>query len=259
MVEVEVINLDGKPTEKITLPIIFDTPFRPWIIRRAQLACQANKKQPKGRDPMAGKRTSAESRGPGHGISRVPRVKGSGTRKSSSGAFINMAVGGRVAFPPLPEKIISEKINKKERRLAIKSAIAATANEVIVMERGHKTDDNINLPLIVTDDFEELKTTKEVMETLIILGVYPDIERASVKKIRAGKGKMRGRRLKKKKGVLIVAKDSKVIYKSARNIPGVDVCEIRNLNVDLLAPGGHPGRLTLWTKSAINELDSFFK
>ena len=259
MVEVDVLDLEGKSKEKITLPTIFNTPYRPWIIRRAQLACQANKKQPKGRDPMAGKRTSAESRGPGHGISRVPRVKGSGTRRSSSGAFINMAVGGRVAFPPMPEKIITEKINKKERRLAIKSAIAATANKDLVMERGHKTDENVQIPLIVTDDFAELKTTKDVIETLEILGVYPDVERASVKKIRAGKGKMRGRRLKKKKGVLIVSNDTNVIYRSARNIPGVDVCEVKNLNADLLAPGGHPGRLTIWTKSAINELDAFFK
>ncbi|MHA1797347.1 MAG: 50S ribosomal protein L4 [Candidatus Helarchaeota archaeon] len=259
MAEVEVFNLEGKKIEKIQLPEIFQTEFKPWVIRRAHLACQANRKQPKGRDPMAGKRTTAESRGPGHGISRVPRVKGSGTGRSSSGAFINMAVGGRVAFPPLPEKIITERINKKERRLAIRSAIAATANKELVTLRGHKFEDAVKFPIVVTDDLLEIKTTKEIIEILDVLGLFPDIERASVKKVRAGKGKMRGRRYKKKKGILIVGKNTSDLYKAARNIAGVDISEVRNLNADILAPGGHAGRLTVWTKSAILELQNLFK
>lgn len=259
MVEIEILDLEGKSVGKIELPDIFNTEYKPWVIRRAHLAVQANKKQPKGRDPMAGKKTTAESRGPGHGISRVPRVKGSGTRISSSGAFVNMAVGGRVAFPPMPEKIISEKINKKERRLAIRSAIAATSNKELVSLRGHQFDENTKIPIVVVNEFEGIETTKEVIDILVILGVYPDVERASVKKIRAGKGKMRGRRYKKKKGILIVAKNTEHIHKAARNIPGVDVSEVRNLNADILAPGGHAGRLTVWTRSAIEELDTLFK
>ena len=259
MVEVEILDLEGKKAGKIELPNIFETEFKPWIIRRAHLAVQANRKQPKGRDPMAGKKTTAESRGPGHGISRVPRVKGSGTRASSSGAFINMAVGGRVAFPPMPEKIISEKVNKKERRLAIRSAIAATANKELVILRGHQFDENVKIPLVVVNELEELTTTKEVLDVLVLIGVYPDVERASVKKIRAGKGKMRGRRYKRKRGILIVAKNTESIHKAARNIAGVDISEVRNLNADILAPGGHAGRLTIWTQSAIEELGTLFK
>ncbi|NOR39028.1 MAG: 50S ribosomal protein L4, partial [Candidatus Thorarchaeota archaeon] len=41
---------------------------------------------------------------------------------------------------------------------------------------------------------------------------------------------------------------------AARNLPGVDVVEVHGLNADLLAPGTHPGRLVLWTKSAIDRL-----
>ncbi|NHI91322.1 MAG: 50S ribosomal protein L4 [Candidatus Lokiarchaeota archaeon] len=259
MPEAEILNLEGKLIEKLDLPEIFSTDYKPWIIRRAQIAVQANRKQPKGRDPLAGKRNTAESRGPGHGIARVPRVKGSGTRRASAGAFVNMTVGGRVAFPPVPEKVISEKINKKERRLAIRSAIAATANKDLVILRGHQFDDNVKFPVILSNELEGIKTTKEIIEILIILGLYPDVERASVKKIRAGKGKMRGRRYKKKKGILIVGKVTENLHKAARNIPGIDVSEVRNLNADLLAPGGHAGRLTIWTKAAIEELNNLFK
>ena len=61
----EIFDLKGESTGKITLPNIFSTPLRPDVIKRAVLAIQSSRIQPQGRDPMAGKRTTAESRGTG--------------------------------------------------------------------------------------------------------------------------------------------------------------------------------------------------
>ncbi|MHA1300634.1 MAG: 50S ribosomal protein L4 [Candidatus Helarchaeota archaeon] len=253
--KVDVLGLDGKKIKDIPLPSVFQTTYRPDLIRRAVLASQANRKQPQGRDPFAGTRNTAVSRGSGHGMARVPRIRGGGTRRVSQGAFIPSTVGGRAAFPPKADKKISEKINKKERRLAIKSAIAATINMNLVRLRGHQFEDNVKLPLVVSDELEDISKTAEVLKVLRVLGVYPDIERASKKKIRPGKGKMRGRKYKRKKSLLIVISDlKKDILKGARNIQGIDIIFVDYLNAELLAPGGHPGRLVIWTESAFKQL-----
>ncbi|MFX1452138.1 MAG: 50S ribosomal protein L4 [Promethearchaeota archaeon] len=253
--KVDVLGLDGKKIKDITLPSTFETVYRPDLIRRAVLASSANRKQPQGRDPLAGTRNTAVSRGPGLGRARVPRIRGGGTRKIDQGAFVPMVVGGRAAFPPKVEKKITEKINKKERQLAIKSAIAATANETLVRLRGHQFEEGVKLPIVVSDEFENISKTKEVLDVLKNLKLYADIERASIKKIRAGRGKSRGRKYKKKKSILIVISSlNKNILKGARNIQGVDVSYVDYLNAEKLAPGGHPGRLTLWTESAINQI-----
>ncbi|MHA1145327.1 MAG: 50S ribosomal protein L4 [Candidatus Helarchaeota archaeon] len=253
-----VFDLTGKKVKDIALPSIFNTQYRPWVIRRAVIASQANRKQPQGRDPMAGRRTSAESRGPGHGISRVPRVKGTGTSRAGAGAFIPGSVGGRLAFPPKAEKVIKEKINKKERRLAIASAIASTGNLELVKLRGHKMEENVNVPIIVEDELESLTKTKEIKEVLEQLGLEPDLERAARKKVRAGKGKMRGRKYKRRRSVLIVTGGNSQAYVAARNIPGVDIKAVTNLSAEDLAPGTHAGRLTVYTESAIKKLENLF-
>ncbi|HEX58626.1 MAG TPA: 50S ribosomal protein L4, partial [Methanomicrobia archaeon] len=168
------------------------------------------------------------------------------------------AVGGRRAHPPKPEKILSEKINKKERRKALRSAIAATADENLVRQRGHKF--SAELPIVMEDAFEGLKKTREVKEVFERIGVWEDVLRAKERKVRAGIGKMRGRRYKTKKSVLIVFGTEgghEGIRRAARNLPGVDVVHVRLLNAELLAPGTHAGRLTVWTESAIRGLESF--
>ena len=114
------------------------------------------------------------------------------------------------------------------------------------------------LPLVVEDGVQSLQRTREVKELLMNLGVWPDILRASKKKIRAGKGKVRGRRVKRRKGPLIVVAEDLGISKASGNLPGVDVVEVKNLNAELLAPGTHPGRLTIWTRSALSMLDELF-
>jgi len=248
-----VFDLSGKSVGKIELPIIFATPIRPDVIKRAVLAIQSSNIQPQGRDPMAGKRTTAESRGTGSGIARVPRIKGG----SGKAAFAPGTVHGRAGHPPTSEKRILKHISKKEKRLALRSAIAATASKELVVARGHAVEDVPEIPLIVTNDWEKLKKTKDVEAALTQLGILSDIYRVrESRKVRAGKGKFRGRKMKQAVGPILVVAEDKGIGEAAQNIPGVDVVEVSNLNAEDLAPGTHPGRLAIWTNGAIEELQA---
>jgi large subunit ribosomal protein L4e len=142
-------------------------------------------------------------------------------------------------------------------KLALRSAIAATGSKEVVANRGHAVEDIPDFPLVVTDDIQKLKKTKEVEETLTSLGVLSDIYRAKEsRKIRAGKGKARGRKMKQAVGPLLVINKNDGIAEAARNLPGVEVITINDLNVESLAPGTHPGRLTIWTNSAFESLST---
>ena len=257
MSEVSIYDCNGKSVKKIKLPSLFETPFRPDLIRRAFISHLNATKQSQGRNPMAGKRTTAESWGPGHGVARVPRVKGGRYPASNKGAFAPMTVSGRLAHPPRVTKKLIKIINKKEKRLAIISAIAATKDRELILKRGHVLENIAELPIIVTDEFETLKTTKEVKGILTKLGVWNDIIRVKERKrVRAGIGKMRGRKYKHPKGPLFVVSDNNAVVKALRNILGVDVVQVSNLSIIHLAPGGVAGRLTIWTESAVNKLQS---
>ncbi len=257
MASVKAFTLQGKVIkERVTLPSHFDTPYRPDVIKRAVLSVQSRKRQPHGVDELAGKRNTAQSWQTGHGRSRMPRIKGSGTSAANKAGFAPGTVGGRVAHPPEARKVLVERINSKENRLAIRSAIAASANPEFVKARGHKIDNIPQIPMVVSDKLESVSTTKEVFEALIYLGLGDDLDRASNgRNIRAGKGKMRGRKMKTPKSLLIVVGSDSGIGKAARNLPGVDITEVHGLNAELLAPGTHPGRLVVWTKSAIDRLE----
>ena len=251
----KVFDLEGKATGKLKVPKVFKTPLRPDVIKRAVVALQSHRFQPQGRDPRAGKRRSVESLGAGHGMARVPRLKAGGQRA----VYAVGTVSGRSAHPPVTEKRIAKKIPKKERRMALLSALAATASKETVASRGHIIEEVRDLPLVVTDDVQGLKKTSEVERTFLKLGVWPDIIRVKESlKERAGKGKTRGRRMKHAVGPLLVVDENDGIAQAARNLLGVDVSTIKNLNVELLAPGTHPGRLTIWSKSAFEKLNKLF-
>jgi len=246
----KVFDLAGKGAGRIRLPDVFHTVLRPDVIKRAVLAAQSHSFQPQGRDVMAGKRTTAESWGVGHAMSRVPRL-----RESRRAAFAPGTVGGRLSHPTVVEKRIVKRIPRKERRLALFSAIAATGSRQTVAMRGHAIDDVPDFPLVVTDDMQGVKNTKDLKEVFVNIGVWPDVYRVEESiKVRAGKGKMRGRRKKVAVGPLIVVSRSEGVSEAARNLPGVDVAYVKSLNAELLAPGCHPGRLTVWTRSSIEEL-----
>lgn len=244
--ETTVHDLEGDEAGSIDLPEVFDTPYRPDVIQRAVVAAHANSKQPYGSDEYAGLRTPAESFGSGRGMAHVPRENGQGRR-------VPQTVGGRSAHPPKPEKDRSKKVNDKERQLAVRSALAATANDELVRERGHAFADDLELPVVLSDEFEELQKTQEVVEVLQTLGLHADIERADEgRTVRAGRGTTRGRRRQEPSSILFVT--SSEPSRAARNLAGADVTTAAEVNAEDLAPGTHPGRLTVYTESAIQEV-----
>jgi large subunit ribosomal protein L4e len=247
-----VLGRDGSSKGELELPPQFMTPIRLDVIRRAYLSAFTASLQPKGADPMAGKRTTAKAFGVGLGIARVPRATGSLWPRARLATNV---VKGRSAHAPTTEKIIHERINKKERDLAIRSAIAATAVKELVQRRGHNISGIKELPLVVAD-IESIEKARDAKAMLESIGAWRDVERASAGvRDRAGIGKLRGRRYKEPKSVLIVVSTPRSpLARAARNFPGVDVVYVNNLSVLYLAPGGVPGRLTLWSDAAIKAL-----
>jgi large subunit ribosomal protein L4e len=243
-----VIDLSGNQAGQIELPAVFEEEYRPDLIKRAVLSAQANRLQPYGPHFYAGMNTSARSWGPGHGVSRVPRII-----NARRAAGIPMARGGRRSHAPQPDADKTEKINIKERRKAIRSAIAATSVPQLVSARGHVFERE--LPVVVQNDLESLAKTSEVKKFLVAAGLWGDVERAkNGKTIRAGKGKLRGRKYKNRKSLLIVVGRDQGLGKAARNLSGVDFINVDGLNAELLAPGTHAGRLTLWTEASLQRL-----
>jgi large subunit ribosomal protein L4e len=249
MIKVNIYGMDGTVKEKVDLPKIFETPYRPDIIKKSFEVIHSNQRHPYGSDPLAGTRHAVASVGKGRGMSRVPRL----TQGQTAGLVPNV-VGGRRAHPPKVERNWQEKMNKKENQLARNSALAATADKEVVTKRGHRFDEKITLPIVVDDDFEKIKKTKEVIEVLQKIGIYSDVLRsANGKHVRAGKGKMRGRRYRVPKSLLIVSSKN-IVKKSSDNLSGIDITKPHQLNIEHLAPGGIAGRLTIFTKSALTQL-----
>jgi len=243
----QIKSVDGKVAGEMELPAIFEEMYRPDLIKNAVLALQSTRYQPHGTNPYAGIKTSAESWGSGRGVAQVPRIK-----NGSRVARIPQAVGGRAAHPPKTETNLVRKINKQEKKKAIRSAIAATTNKELVLARGHKFEGEV--PFVFEDSFESLSQTKEIVEALKNIGLYNDVVRArDSRKVRAGRGKLRGRRYKQRKSVLIVTGEAPL--RAAKNLAGVDAVSVAELNAEHLAPGTQAGRLTLWTVSAINRLE----
>src|SRR3989338_11606848 len=259
----KVVDLEGKKVKEVKLPKQFNEPYHPNLIKRAVLVIQSNKRQPYGAKPRAGLRYSSELskrrkdyKGVyGRGMSRTPRkvMWRRGTQFGYVGATAPGTRGGRKAHPPKAEKIFSKKINVKERRKAIRSALAATFNLELMKKRNHQIPEEF--PFIIEDNFENIEKTKDVKDILKKLGFEKELERCEKKKIRAEKGKTRGRKYKKKTGPLIIVSKKCKLEKSIINIPGLEIMEIKNINAELLAPGTHAGRLTIYTESAINMLE----
>lgn len=253
--EVNVYNIEGKPVSRITLPDVFSVPVRIDLIRRAHHAALSASIQPQGRDPLAGKRRVGESWGIGYSVARVPRLD------NGRAVFAPMTRGGRRAHTPTTMRVVREEINHKERLYAIASAIAATCIREYVKKKGHVFNDDLTLPVVVAGDLEDLESARKAREFLGSIGVWSDIERVQDRiRIRAGRGKMRGRRYTEPKSLLVIVSrsDSRAI-KAFRNMPGVDVVYIDLLGIEHLAPGGSPGRLTIISEQALKMLGERFR
>ena len=254
----EIVGLDGKSSGKVDIPEVFETAQRPDLIKRMFWIVRSHGTQPQGRDPMAGERTSAETHSPptGTGRSRIPRVKGSQYSRAGMAGGVASIVKGRLPHPPKSEKIIYQRANRKERRLATMSAIAYTADLDAVKARGHDVD-KLSLPLVVSDEVETVAKTSELVSFLEKVELDMELKRVlgGVKR-NTGKSRLRGRAYKSKVGPLIVVTNDRGVGKASGGIPGLDVVNVQSLNVLDLAPGGVPGRLTLWTESAVGTLEA---
>lgn len=246
MAKVNVYGKDGAVKETIDLPPVFTTPYRPDVIRKSFNTLHSNRRQPYGSNHLSGTKHATASVGKGRGMSRVPRLS-----QGRTAALAPCVVGGRRAHPPKPERNWNEKINKKERKLARDSALAATSDKQLVTNRGHQFDEKLSLPIVIDDSFEKLKKTKEIIALFEKIGIYDDILRSvNGKHIRAGRGRNRGRKYRIPKSILIIATKEQ-IQKSSNNLSGMDIVTPDQVNIEHLAPGGDAGRLTVLSKSAL--------
>jgi len=253
----KIYTLDGASAKSIELPPQFDEEVREEIIRRAALSDETRDYQPQGNFYRAGFQTSARFRGrkddygslKNRGQARLPREirpKGSWGKVRR----IPSSVGGHRAHPPKTEKILVERVNRKEYKKALRSALAATAKPELARARGHLFD--CELPLVFDNKLESLSRTREV---LAAIGKFAgrDLERArESRKARSGtRSRKAGTRTAK--SILLVVGGGNIL-RAGRNIPGVDVVQAEKLRVKDLAPGTHPGRLTLYTENALKKI-----
>ncbi|ODQ64222.1 hypothetical protein NADFUDRAFT_47486, partial [Nadsonia fulvescens var. elongata DSM 6958] len=239
--------------------VIFKAPIRADIVHSVWVGVAKNKRQAYAVASNAGEQTSAESWGTGRAVARIPRVGGSGTHRSGQAAFGNMCRGGRMFAPTKTWRKWHVKVNLNEKRFATASAIAASSVNSLVLARGHRVESIPEIPLVVSNDVESYTKTKEAVAVLKAIGAQRDVVKVlKSKKLRAGKGKFRGRRFTQRKGPLVVYGEDNGLVKAFRNIPGVETANVRSLSLLQLAPGAHLGRFVIWTESAFSLLDSIW-
>jgi len=239
-----VYSIEGKVLKQIDLPRAFEAKAREDLIKRAVLSEESKLYQPKGSFKFAGLETSARYRGRKEDFGAVknkgiPHLPHEVLPKGQLGKVkrVPHSVKGRRAHPPKPEKIIVERMNKKEYRKALIAALAMSADRSIVAARCHE-DIGVSIPIVLEDAFEKLSKTRDVA--------------AVFESLKLGRFLDKARKTGTKSPLLVVRGGT--ILKAARNLPGVDVVTAEKLQVRHLAPGTHAGRITLFSESAIGEL-----
>lgn len=183
MPKVDVLNINGQKVEELELSeSIFAAEISEYAVYEVIKNHLANRRQ-----GTQSAKTRAEVRGGG----RKPwRQKGTGRARQGSTRSPQW-IGGGVVFAPKPRDY-SYSVNKKVRRLALKSVLSTKVNE------GN---------LIVLDALEmNAPKTKDFI--------------AMLSAVNAGK-----------KALVVTAENSPNVVKSGRNIPGVDITFVNTLNV----------------------------
>ncbi len=244
------LPLAGKSESTVALPAAFSTPLRLDLIHRAVVAAQSHRRQPYGTSPTAGMRHSVEWSGKGKGVARTPRLM-----DSMRGAQSPNTVSGRAAHPPRVDRIWTKKINAKERRLAFASALAATRESRLAAARGHRVPDGIALPVVVGDPLEEIGTAEAARGFLEKVDLWDDVLRSQdgIHLRASGRARRRGRVRRTPRSLLVVT-SAPGRARGFRNLSGVDVVPAGRLGTEDLAPGGVPGRLTLFSRAAVESL-----
>ena len=181
MAEVSVLNMEGNEVEKLNLNDgIFGVEINEHLVHLAVVSQLANNRQGT---------QSAKTRSVRGGGRKPWRQKGTGHARQGS-IRAPQWTGGGVVFAPKPREY-SKKLNKKERRLALKSALTSRVNEN---------------KFIVVDEFkfDDVKT-KNVANMLNNLNV--------------------------KKALVIMGDKNDNLILSARNIPGVKTALTSTINV----------------------------
>ena len=155
MANVAVYNMEGKEVDKIELnDSIFDVEINEHLVHMAVLQQLANKRQ-----GTQKAKTRSEVRGGG----RKPwRQKGTGHARQGSTRSPQWT-GGGVVFAPTPRDY-SFKLNKKEKRAALKSALTSR-----VVENKFVVLDELKLDEIKTKKFVEVLKNLNVEKALVIL------------------------------------------------------------------------------------------
>ena len=182
MASVSVYNMEGAQVDTIELSdSIFAVPVNEHLVHQAVVAQLANKRQ-----GTQSAKTRSEVRGGG----RKPwRQKGTGHARQGS-IRAPQWTGGGVVFAPKPRDY-SVKVNKKEKRAAIKSVLTSRVqeNKFIVL-------DQLTLPEIKT------KQMKAVLDNLKVA-----------------------------KALIVTKENDDVVIKSANNLPAVKTAAVNTINV----------------------------
>ncbi len=182
MANVSVFNIEGNEVDKLELSdAVFGVTVNEHLVHMAVVAQLANKRQ-----GTQKAKTRSEVRGGG----RKPwKQKGTGHARQGS-IRAPQWKGGGVVFAPVPRDY-TIRLNKKEKRLALKSALTSRVNEN---------------KFVVVDDFamNEIKT-KKMAQTL--------------------------GNLKVEKALLVCGENEKNTVLSARNLPRVKTASPRTINV----------------------------
>jgi large subunit ribosomal protein L4e len=241
----------GEKKSQVELPKFFNRKVREDIVAKYFEASKVA--QPYAPFRKAGKQASASGtishkrhdwKGHyGRGISRIPRktMWRRGTQFYWIGAEISSTRGGRRAHPP--KGIGKEKkMNKNEIKIAFESALASTLSSQFIESR-YATLEKAPSPAVLESLPEKTKSLKSTLNI-----IFPDLQKIIFKnkQIRAGRGTLRNRKYKSNAGVLIITSS-----KENKTLKGFDVISIPELIIQDLYP---LGRLTLFTKEALNEL-----
>ena len=187
----------------------------------------------------------------GKGISRIPRkiMSRSGSSFNWIGATVASTRGGRRAHPPKAGENQARKINKKELLIAFNSGFAGTVDGNSIEK---KYNEKLQSGFVIPNDVLKMKSKEFYVFLEKIFGTLKRIKKE--KSVRAGKGKMRGRKYKSNAGLLFVIGSDEEMKRK-----GIEVVNVCDLLLKDLAPNGEPGRLTVYTEKALKEIEEVFK
>jgi len=249
------------PTEvsgSAAMPGVFSAPIRNDLVHFVHYNLNKNRRQGHAVFHVAGQEHSAESWGTGRAVARIPRISGSGTSRAGQATFGNMCRKARMFAPLKIWRKWHRRVNVTQRRHAVAAALAASAVTPLVMARGHHVNNVPEFPLVINNLAQP--NTKSLLAVLNSFGAGEDLTKVRASKsIRSGHGRYRNSKYVMRKGPLIIHdEDGDALKRSARNLPGVDSCNVHRLNILQLAPGGHLGRFVIFTEGAFRALNKVF-